>query len=114
MQMSDGRGVRVDGVIVASLRVVVVEGARAETFPEGSCLLFQGVGLCVLLLEGVSSGTHAILSGGSRLEEVVLRLKLLAALGVGGVQGSGLLLQLLGGGKGFITKLDCSSRGRGP
>ena len=85
VQMSDGRGVGGDGVIVAVLRVFVVEGVRAETVPEGSGLLFQGVGLRALLLEGVSGGTNAILSGSSGLEEVGLRLKLLPAFSVGGV-----------------------------
>ena len=74
-------------MIVAILRAIVVEGVRAETVPEGSGLLFQGVGLRALLLEGVSGGTNAILSGSSGFEEVSLRLKLLAAVGVGGVQG---------------------------
>ena len=100
-------------MIAAVLRVVVVEGVRAETVLECSSLLFQGVGLRALLLEGISGGTNAILHGSSRLEEVSLRLKLLAAVGVGGVQGGGLLLQLLGGGKSFITKLDRGSRGGG-
>jgi len=83
VQVSDGRGVGGEGVIAAVLRAVVVEGVRAETVPEGSGLLFQGVGLRALLLEGVSGGTNAILSGSSGLEEVGLRLKLLAAFGVG-------------------------------
>ena len=86
VQVSDGRGVGGEGVIAAVLRAVVVEGVRAETVPEGSGLLFQGVGLRALLLEGVSSGTDAILRGSSRFEEVSLRLKLLAAVSVGGVQ----------------------------
>jgi len=45
------------------------------------------------------------LSGSSRLEEVGLRLELLAALGVNGLQGGGLLLEFLGGGGGLITQL---------
>ena len=106
VQMNDGCGVGGERVIAAVLRVVVVEGVRAETVPECSGLLFQSVGLRALLLEGVSDGTNAILSGGSGLEEISLCLKLLAAVGVGGVQGGGLLFQLLGGGESFITKLD--------
>ena len=86
VQMNDGCGVGGERVIAAVLRVVVVEGVRAETVPDCSGLLFQSVGLRALLLEGVSSGTDAILRGSSRLEEVSLRLKLLAAVGVGGVQ----------------------------
>ena len=85
VQMGDGCGVGGERVIAAVLRVVVVEGVRSETIPEGSGLLFQGVGLRVLLLEGVSGGTNAILSGNSGLEEVSLHQKLLAAVGVGGV-----------------------------
>ena len=112
VQVSNGCGVGEDGV-VAVLGDVVAEGVRAETISERSGLLFQGVGLRAFLLEGVSGGTNAILSGSSGLEEVGLHLKLLLALGVGGLQGGGLLLQFLGGGDGFITKLDRSSRDGG-
>ena len=85
VQMGDGCDVRGESVIAAVLRVVVVEGVRAETVLECSGLLFQSVGLRALLLEGVSGGTNAILSGNNGLKEVGLRLKLLAAFGVGGV-----------------------------
>ena len=51
------------------------------------------------------------MSGSSRLEEVGLRLELLAALGVDGLQGGGLLLEFLGGGGGLIKQLGCGGRG---
>ena len=51
------------------------------------------------------------MSGSSRLEEVGLRLELLAALGVDGLQGGGLLLEFLGGGGGLITQLGYDGRG---
>jgi DNA-binding MltR family transcriptional regulator len=47
----------------------------------------------VLLLQGVSYGADVLLSRSGGLEKIDLRLELLAALGVGGAQGDGLLLQ---------------------
>jgi hypothetical protein len=85
VQMSDGRGFKVDGVVVVVvMRVVVAVGLSTETISKDSSLLLQGVGLRALLLEGSSSGTDTLLGSGGRLEEVGVLLQLLAALGVGG------------------------------
>jgi hypothetical protein len=77
--MSDSR--RWSGVVVAG--VIVAERLSAKAVPEGSSLLFQGVGLRSLLLEGGSGDVNALLGGGGGLEEVILGLELCAALGVG-------------------------------
>jgi hypothetical protein len=103
VQMSDGRDVGVDRVVII---VSGLGGVITEAIPEGDGLQFQGVGLRALLLEGVSGGADAFLGIGGRLEESTFLLKLLAALGVGRVQGGSLVRQLLGGDEGLVTQLD--------
>jgi hypothetical protein len=77
----------------------------AEAFPEGCSFLLQGVGLCALEVERVGGGADTFLSGGGGLEELDFLQKLLATLGIGGLQGGNLVLQGLGGGESFVTKL---------
>jgi hypothetical protein len=108
VQVGDGRRVGGDGAVQG---LVVVGLHWAEALPEDRGLPFQGVGLRAFLLEGGSGGTNAFLSSRSGFEEAGLRLELQTALSVGGVQGGGFFLQLLGGGESFIAKLGCGSRG---
>jgi hypothetical protein len=112
VQMSHGRSIGGGGERVVILGgVVVVAGMVAEAVPEFGSLPLEGVSLRALLLEGVSGGADAFLRVGGGREELGVRLELLAALGVGGVEGRGFVRQPLGGGAGFIAEFGGDSRG---
>jgi hypothetical protein len=112
VQMSHGRGIGGGGECVVVLGGgVVVAGMVAEAVPEFGSLPLEGVSPRALLLEGVSGGADAFLRIGGGREELGVCLELLAALGVGGVEGCGFVRQPLGGGAGFIAELGGGSRG---
>jgi len=111
--MSNSRGFRDDGAVVVVVGVIIAERLSTKAVPESSSLLFQGVGLRSLLLEGGSGDANALLGGSGGLKEFSLGLELCAALGVGGAQGGGLILQRLGGSEGLVTELGRGDNGRG-
>ena len=113
MKVSDGRGLRGDGARVVIFEGVVAEGLSAKPVAEGRGLSLQGVSLRALRVESSGGGADAFLGGGGRLEKVRLLLKELTALGVGGLQSSGLVFQFLGGGDGFIAKFGRCGGSRG-
>jgi len=113
MKVSDGRGLRGDGARVVIFEGVVAEGLSAKPVAQGRGLSLQGVSLRALRVESSGGGADAFLGGGGRLEKVRLLLKELTALGVGGLQSSGLVFQFLGGGDGFIAKFGRCGGSRG-
>ena len=103
--MGDGGCFRGGAGVVIVLRDLVAMGVAANALPEGCGLLLQGV--CLRALFGESGEANALLGCGGVLEEVSLRLKGQATLGVGGAQGSSLIFQLLGGGECLVAELGC-------
>jgi hypothetical protein len=93
VESGDGRGVRGEGEVVVVRGIVISRAGFAAAAAESGGALLQGIGLCALLIKGVDGGANPILGGGGGFEEVGILLKLVAALGVGGVQGGGFLLQ---------------------
>jgi hypothetical protein len=114
VETSDDGGVREDeAVVVVVLVSPIAMILGAEAFLEGGNFLLQGVGLRVLEVKRVGGSANTVLSRSGRLEELGFLQELLAALGIGGLQGGSLVLQGLGGGESFISKLGGGRDGRG-
>jgi hypothetical protein len=111
VEVGDGRGFRGSGVDVVVLSVIQKLGP--EAIPKGHSLLLQGIRLCALFVKSNSSDADTLLGSGSGLEKGSFFLELLAALGVGGAQRGGLILQALGSREDFITELGRGSHGGG-
>ena len=89
--MGDGGCFRGGAGVVIVLRVLVAMGVAANALPEGRSLLLQGVCLRALFGESGGGEANALLGRSGVLEEVSLRLKGQATLGVSGAQGSSLI-----------------------
>jgi len=114
VKVNDGSGLGGEGSnVVIVMWLVIMRKLGAKAVPEGCGLLLEEIRLCVLLVERFGGGVDAVLGRGGRLEEVVLHLEGLAMLRIGGAEGGWFVLNLFGGGGGFVVKLSRGGRGGG-
>jgi len=104
VETSNCRCFRRDGVGILVVQCVVGGRAATEASPEGHGLLLQEVCLRALCVESGGGEADTLLGCGCLLQDVSLRLKFQAALGVGGVQGGGFVFKPLGSGEGLVAK----------